>query len=175
MPPITTLEEFRRKYNETRFMLLYYFPIPQKLVRNPLNPHSLNLIHPWSLMQEILDMATKKPGKKRTPFGNVEFVNYKLDAETKARFDTWFNSKGSTVVDAIFETLQGEHKLSVSWDDANECFIASMTGKEDSLNKNKCITIRSAEWFRAQACCAFIHTVIFEGEIWDVSAETDMV
>lgn len=120
-------------------------------------------------------MAQKKPGKKRTPFGNVAFINYKFDKETKARFDTWYNSKGDTVLQAIFETLQGEHKISVSWDADNECFIGSMTGKEDSLNPNKCITIRSAEWMRAMAAVAFIHTVVFDGEIWDASEETDIV
>lgn len=120
-------------------------------------------------------MATKNPGKKRTPFGNVEFINFKFDKETKAKFDEWYNSKGNTVLQAIFETLQADNKLSVSYDVDNECFIGAMTGKDDSLNKHKCITIRSAEWMRAMAAVAFIHTVLFDGEIWTVSGETDLV
>lgn len=120
-------------------------------------------------------MANKKPNSKRTPFGNVEFINYKFDKETKQQFETWYSSKGETVLKAIFETLQGDYKMSISYDEANECFIASMTGKETSLNKDKCIVIRSAEWMRALSACAFVNIVLFDGEIWDASGETDMV
>jgi len=120
-------------------------------------------------------MATKRPAKNRTPFGNIEFVNFKLDKEQRAQFDNWFSSKGNTVIQAIFEMLQAEHKLSVRYDQTNNCFIGSMTGKEDSLNKNRCLTLRSADWFRALAACAYVHTIIFNGEIWDVEEVSDMV
>jgi len=61
------------------------------------------------------------------------------------------------------------------WDDEKECYTAAMTGKEESLNYGKCLTIKSDDWAKALAACAFVHTIVFSAEIWDVDDSTDMV
>lgn len=175
MKPITSFEEFRHEFMMAISYSLQFGRIPQALYPR-MNPDgTINSYYPYARIQRVLDMAQKKPAKKRTPFGNIEFVNFKFNKEQKAQFEAWFATKGNTVLQAVFETLQGEHKMSVSYDADNECFIGSMTGKEDSLNKDLCLTIRSAEWFRAMAACAYVHTVIFSGESWEVEVTTDLV
>lgn len=145
----------------------------------PYNPNrgELNSTSIWwyPALRTLFEMASKK--KKPTQYNgrNVEFVNYKFDKPTKEAFDAWFAAKGNSAINAVFETLQSEHKLSLSYDTESEVFIAAMTGKEDSLNPGKCLTLRSTEWFKAMAACAYVHTVIFSGEVWEIEAGTDVL
>lgn len=120
-------------------------------------------------------MAQGKKAKKSRFSSNIEFVNYRMDSETKVVFDAWYTDKKNPFVQAVFETLQNEYKLSLSWDDERECFTAAMTGKEESLNPGKCLTIKSADWAKALAACVYVHTIVFAGEIWEVDTSTDMV
>lgn len=147
--------------NRARYPLWLLDIIPQ---------HSLK-----TQLERLFFMASKKRKALSKNFSNMEFVNYKFDAETKASFETWYETKSRPFVDAIFETLQAECKLSLSWDDEKECVIAAMTGKEDSLNPGKCLTLRSADWIKAIAACAYVHTIVFSGEIWEVDTSTDML
>jgi len=130
---------------------------------------------PYWQLQKVLDMPAVKKGRKNKFANDMEFINYKLDAETRRAFDDWYNSKGNTVVQAIFETLQADNKLSLSYDPDNECYIAAMTGRPESLNPGKCMTLRSADWMKALAAVSYVHTVVFDGEIWEVSGESDLV
>lgn len=173
--PITTFAEFRGKFLQAIAYSLQFGRIPQAFYPRHNWDGTFNSYYPYARIQEVFDMANKKPSRKNSFQRDIEFINFKFDAATKARFDDWYNTKGNTVLQAIFETLQAENKMSISWDDSSDCFIASMTGKPESLNKGKCITIRSAEWMRALSAVAFIHIVLFDGEIWEVSGETDLV
>lgn len=136
---------------------------------------NLGSFRPFHFMESLFDMAAKKRGSKQSRFGNVAFVSYKMDAETKKEFDAWYLSKGNTMIGALQETLEAENKISLSYDDDGECYIASMTGKETSLNAGKCLVLRSADWQRALFALAYVHTVVFDGETWDASTESDMV
>ena len=148
---------------------------PLKLATRPSFPQDFITYYPYAALRTLFDMANKKQSRKPAFVSNITFINYRMDKPTKDQFNAWFSTKGNTVVDAIFETLQADHKLSISWDPDNEVFIAAMTGKETSLNAGKCLTMRSGEWFKAMAALAYIHTVVYAGEIWDVEQETDMV
>lgn len=175
MERITTFTEFRTRFLDAIGYSLQFGRFPHSLYPRYNQDGNIHLYYPYARIQEVFDMAAKKGSKNRTPFGNVEFINFKFDRETKEKFEQWYASKGNTVIQGIFETIQAEYKLSVSYDSQNECFIASMTGKEDSLNPNKCIVIRSSEWMRALAGVAFVNIVLFDGEIWEASGETDML
>jgi len=120
-------------------------------------------------------MASPKRKKTSKFQNNITFVQYKMDKETQKKFNAWYTESGDALLSAVYETLQNENKLSLSWSEDHECFIASMTGKEDSLNSGRCLVMRSKEWYKALAACAYVHIVIFDGEIWDVSDETDLV
>jgi len=126
-------------------------------------------------LEEILTMPAKKSSKKSSNFAPLTFINFKFDRETKTAFATWYASKEHLYISALEETIKAENKLSVSWDDEKECYTAAMTGKEDSLNYGKCLTLKSDDWAKALAACAYVHTVVFAGEIWEVDDSTDMV
>ena len=120
-------------------------------------------------------MATPKKKRSASFSNQIEFINYKFNQETKAAFEAWYSAKGNTFLQAVYDTLGNSYKLSLSWDSSNDCFIAAMTGREDSLNPHSCITLRSTDWVKALAALAYVHTVVFDGEIWEVQGDTDMV
>lgn len=132
---------------------------------------SVPILALWS----IFDMATKKKSTSKTPWQQVEFINYKMDKETKNKFKKWLEITAPERMLLIHETLQSDYKFSLSWDVNNECFIASLTGKSESLNPNKCISLRAHEWDTALFAVAFVHSFVFASEIWDAEESTDIL
>lgn len=130
---------------------------------------------PILALWRIFDMATKKKPAPKTPWQQIEFINYKMDKDTRAKFKRWLETPVEARMALIHETLQSDHKFSLSWDDSNECFIASLTGKAESLNPNKCISLRAHEWDTALFAVTFVHVVIFSGEIWDSDEGVDIL
>lgn len=120
-------------------------------------------------------MPAKKRGNAKNTSFNVEFVNFKLNPAEKKDFETWHSEKGNAMLKALHETLEGDYKLSLSYDANNECFIAAMTGRDESLNPNRCITMRSTDWQKALFSLAYINAVIFKYGVWDFESDTDMV
>lgn len=156
-----------------RVMELNENPLKLTIVNNSKN--EVVLKYPYSILEQVFHMANPKNSRKPTTFTPVEFVQVSLDKSQKAQFNKWFAETGNGIFDAILEVIQGDHKLGLTWDPDNEVFIASMTGKETSLNPHKCITMRSDNWFKALACVAYIHIELFNGEMWDVQEDGNVV
>lgn len=120
-------------------------------------------------------MAGKNSGRSRKNFSDMEFINFRFSAKEKASFKDWLASGDEITVVAVKETCQDDNKLGISWDTANGVFIATLMGKEDSINAGKCILVRSETWERALFACAYIHQVIFKGGVWEVDKDGDLV
>lgn len=170
--------------NKTEFTsdFLYVIGKLRQYGGNPLQLHTIDirpgvtrLVQPYTILRTFFEMAEKKPSRKAVNFRDMTFINFKMTADMKADFDAWYAAKGNGFINAVWETLQSSHKLGLSWDNENDCFIASMTGKEDSMNPSKCLTMRSKDWIKALAACAYVHTVIYSAEVWDDSNTTDLV
>lgn len=150
-------------------------PNPLKIVYRERDNGTICGFIPWHAMEVFFDMANPRKSKNRTPFGNITFVSYKMDKETQKKFNAWFEASGNTLIDAVVETLQGDYRIGLSWDTDHDCFTASLTGRDESLNPSKCITMRSKDWHKALGAVVYVHTVVFDGEIWDASEESDLV
>ena len=107
------------------------------------------------------DMAGKQKSKGNR-FGNTEFVNVTLDVEQRKEFKAWFTTIVDDLHDEIGQLMVDDYKVSCSWDDNNQCFIATFTGKPDqNYNSEKALSSRSDNWFEALGLNLFKHIVIF--------------
>lgn len=148
---------------------------PLKLTHHKINDNEFIGCVPILALWRIFDMATKKKPASKSTWQQIEFINYKMDKDTKAKFKRWLETPVEARMALVHETLQSDHKFSISWDVNNECFIASLTGKAESLNPNKCISLRAHEWDIALFAVTFVHVVVFSGEIWDVEEAADIL
>ena len=109
-------------------------------------------------------------GKNRkTPnrFGDTKFVNVTLTQEQSKEFKAWYPAILDNLHDEIGQLMVDEYKVSCSWDDNHQCFIATFTGKQDQdFNSQKALSSRSDNWFEALGINLFKHVVLFGSKTW---------
>lgn len=173
---LLTVSEFHwiRRYDYHRFrlhelLMQGHFPFRE-------NPFKQNtpFIYPHGPMEVFLDMAGKKSGRKRFDTGDMEFINFRFSAKERDAFRKWLSEEQQKAVLAVKTTCQDDNKLGISWDNSNGVFIATLMGKEDSINAGKCLLIRSEDWDRALFACAYVHEVIFKSGVWEVDKDGDL-
>lgn len=148
---------------------------PLKLYPTGTTEYRLKLQYPMQLVERLFDMASKKQAQRYGDLPAITFMNYNMDKREKEDFNKWLNTSGNDVINAVRETLEASYKFSLSYDPEKEVFLASLTGKPDSLNPGRCLTVRSADWQRAYFALAFIHMKVFDGEIWNLDATDNLV
>jgi hypothetical protein len=116
-------------------------------------------------------MAGKKsPSNER--WNANEFVNIRLKDEEKVEFKSWCSAEGERINDMIGQACVDDYKFSLTWDDKNQCFIATMIGKEDQRhNAFKSLSSRSDDWFEAIALTVFKHVVLMRQGAWKGDTE----
>lgn len=121
----------------------------------------------WELEAEVHKMA----GKDRTKvfdFSKIEFINRNLKEEEAKAFETWAKSENERLPDILGQIMVDDYKVSCNWDDRNQCYIATFTGKDTQrINDNKALSSRSDDWFEALAMNAYKHLVLFKGGKWE--------
>jgi len=114
------------------------------------------------LNERIVLMPTKQRKNQNSRDGMPEMISSKLTDEELLGFDQWLTKKGKDFDAMIFDTLMDDHKIGISWDAYNDCFIASFTAKgDDHLNAGKCLMSRSNDWREAIAMNMFKCAVIY--------------
>lgn len=131
-------------------------------------------IFPMTELERFLDMAGKKPGKNRYNSSAMEFVNFRFSAKEKDDFNAWLAKGDKVTLVAVRTTVQDDNKIGVSWDATNGVYVATLMGKEGSVNEGKCLLIRSAEWERALFACAYVHEVVYSSGVWEVDKDGDL-
>lgn len=147
--------------------ITFYGNNPHKVTVTKHRDGKATLAYRYFLIQELFDMAQKKRKPSQYNQRSVSFINYRFDASTRKKFDEYWKTAGDKVASDIYDTLQDDVKLSLSHDLEGKTFIATLIGREDSLNAGKCLVIRSADWLKAIAAVSWVHTIIFSSEIWD--------
>lgn len=132
-------------------------------------------IYPYNPLERIFEMARNKPNKGSSSYAKMEFINIRLTAAEKIDFDAWLAKGDKTTLKAVHDACQNDAKLSVSWNEKDDCFIAALAGREDGVNEGKCITIRSAQWERAIFAIAYVAQVIFSGGVWENAEDQNIV
>lgn len=113
---------------------------------------------------EFIPMAKKR--NQNATFG-VEFINIDLTDKQGDDFNDWQQSAVQKMGILVGELASAGHKLGISFDGDNECFIVSVTSKDEvSDNFNKCYTSRSDDWIEAVLLAVFKWDVIMERSTW---------
>lgn len=94
--------------------------------------------------------------RKQAQWQQVEFFNAALDKSDKIAFEKWTKLETNEFHERIGNEVALGWKVSVSWDDDNQCYIGAMTQRlEGHINYNLCITSRSDIMWEAIALCAY--------------------
>jgi hypothetical protein len=117
-------------------------------------------------------MPAKKANKaKQWQDNNVEFVNIRLNNKQKETFKSWFADNERELPNLLAVFLAAGYKMSLKYDADHECYIASATCFDDSMeNHNKCLTSRSQDWLEAMALNLYKTDVLSEDGIWESSS-----
>lgn len=110
----------------------------------------------------------KKPKSNGTNWGDMEFVNIALDEVQKTKYALWVKVPITPIGDLIGQAIVDDYKLSVGWDDNNQCFIATLTGKQDQkFNAMRSMSARSDDWYEAICLLMFKHFEMSDAIRWD--------
>jgi len=126
---------------------------------------------------EMTVMASKASGK-RSPSNlpDITFVQYRMNAQEKKDFSKWLETDEVKSGLSFVEFIQNGMKCSVSWDDGNDCYIASATCKDEgSSNHNMCLTSRAKDWYEASMMNVYKTSVLCNNGLWsDLAQETEL-
>lgn len=106
-----------------------------------------------------------KPGNGR----DIQFVNYDLTTEDKARFKEWAHENaGMPIFEMMMHAIEAGFNLSCKWSDFEGCHTAFLiaTDKNKEL-KGWLLSGRGSTPFSAIAGVLFRHFVLFE-ENWPI-------
>lgn len=104
----------------------------------------------------------KKPSKPaEIQWGG--FIDVKLDADDKSAFQTFETSTWQWTY--LEDVLADEIKLSLSYDEDNDTYLATLTSVKHAGPNMRCVlTSRADSWERAVMLAIFKHTELLEGD-----------
>lgn len=111
---------------------------------------------------------SNQSGSSQANWGDIEFVNVTLDDQQKVAYDVWAKNPPTPIGDLVGQAMVNLYRVSMGWDDANQCFIATITGKKDAkFNASRSMSSRSDDWYEALALCMFKHYELFGAKTWN--------
>jgi len=114
------------------------------------------------------DEASVKQGKYApTEPGEVEwggYINVRISEDDKIVYGAWLEGDGASFWSLLEDAMAEGLKYGVSWDAANDCYIATLTGNGMvGFNVRCCLSSRSSRFEDATALLVFKHAVICQG------------
>jgi len=108
----------------------------------------------------------QQPSTKNGTF-DYEFASLRLNEGQKNHFKEWFSENAQAFEDLIASiTLEG-NKNSFSWDENNDCYIASLTCNNSKSPNHKCVmTSRAEDWFEALMMNVYKYIVVCDNGAW---------
>ena len=156
-------------------MKSYFGHRPLKLGTEKSPMWTIHLLNRLFENMEYFLMPTKHQNNKNTNgYREFEFANLRLSEPQKAHFKGWFSENAPSFEELIASYTLVGYKHSFSWDEKNDCFIASMTcNNQKSPNANCVLTSRSEDWFEALMMNVYKTAVICEDEVWPRQSNKD--
>lgn len=132
--------------------------------------HTLfNFLLTW---ESVVMKNSNKQNKQAASWNKIEFITRSMDETEAASFKQWVKSVDKEASTMIQDAMLDDYKLSVTWDDNNECFIATLTGKQEQRsNADKALSSRSDDWYEAIMLTLYKHHVLFNGGKWSGSSQ----
>lgn len=95
------------------------------------------------------------------PWGG--FINIRVDDAMATDFEAWWQTNRQEAWRAIDDLMGEGMKISFSYDNENECYICSFTGKGwDTSNSRWCMTTRAGTFDEVVALAVWKHVVLAE-------------
>jgi hypothetical protein len=127
-----------------------------------------------SYMQKLSEVVMPAKKQQQQSNGNnwqkIEFVNINLSKAEKTQFKSWFTENEAELPRLLSVFIAAGYKTSLKWDNENDCFIATATCVDESLeNSGKALSSRSDNWLEALALNYFKTDVLSEKGVWESS------
>lgn len=98
------------------------------------------------------------------------FAQVNVGENEREKFDDWFSDAINTWWNWLQDELASGLKLTLVWDGANDCFIASLTGRPDIEGEQEwtaCLSARADNMTTALALLLYKHTQVTGGDWTD--------
>lgn len=102
------------------------------------------------------------------------FVQVSLDEAHRDDFDQWASETGPAIYRELTTALDSGLKFTLSYDGANQCYIASLTGRPDVAGIRPftcCLSARAGTFEDAIAVLMYKHAALLHYDWWDVVNE----
>lgn len=101
---------------------------------------------------------------------DMEFIDYRLTEDEKYQAKEFEKQGDQVVSDALGSLLAEGYRITMTWDNKNNCYIVSLMGREEThRNYKKCMTTRHGDLRTAISMCVYKETFIFAGAAWSGS------
>lgn len=97
-------------------------------------------------------------------FEPAQFINVPLSKEQKAEIKDWLNSF-EEIDDALLKTCEAGYKITIRYDDRNECFAAWLAPIDAGhVNAGFILSGRGSTPLKSLKQAYYIHAHLFEGD-----------
>ncbi len=118
-------------------------------------------------------MAKPKSKSAKSDWG-VDFVNCELSKEERNAVQVW-DRTFEEIMGVLIGLVADGYKLSVSFDKAHDCAVASITSPYVSAEERRqCLTARGPAFVEAVTCLVYKHSVVLDGDWGEVGNSLDL-
>lgn len=99
------------------------------------------------------------------------FVPLQLDEDEKQAFYQWWEEDPTLVRQNLDDSLAAGLKFTLTYDGGNQCYIASLSGRPDTLGQRAftcCLSARGGTFEEAIAVLIYKHSVRLGGDWWEM-------
>lgn len=116
----------------------------------------------------------KSNSRNTQDWQKFDFVEVRLTEEQKAEFKAKYAKDANQYLGLVSETLSGGYKLSLTYDEANKVYLASLTCREAlDPNFNYVMTSRSSDAWEAMALAMYKHHFVCDDGDWGAETRQD--
>jgi len=110
---------------------------------------------------------SRSNSKNQQDWQKFDFVEIRLDEKEKAAFKKMYADKAQELLGVVPELLSSGYKLSLTWDENNKTYIASITCKAPlDPNFNYIMTSRAGDPWEAVALGIYKHQFMCDDGDW---------
>lgn len=117
-------------------------------------------------------VGTIRKAQKEDTWGG--FVQVSIDEAHREEFDQWADETGAAIYRELNDALATGLKFTLAYDGANQCHIASLTGRPDVAGERTftcCLSARAGTFEDAIAVLMYKHASLLHYDWWDAVNE----